>query len=102
MNIMNYPAILSILTLLLLSAAAGFGSRMRRRAKSGGEVDKDEFGVRLGATLTLLGLLIGFSFSMAISRYDQRKDYEEEEANAIGTEYLRADLIPDPARNAVQ
>ncbi len=42
----------------------------------------------------LLGLIIGFSFSMAISRYDQRKNYEEAEANAIGTEYVRADLLP--------
>ena len=52
------------------------------------------------ATLTLLGLIIGFSFSMAISRYDQRKVYEEAEANAIGTEYVRADLLPagDAAR----
>ncbi len=33
---------------------------------------------------------------MAISRYDQRKNYEEAEANAIGTEYVRADLLPDP------
>jgi len=48
----------------------------------------------LGATLTLLALIIGFSFSMAIGRYDQRKDYEEAEANAIGTEYLRVELLP--------
>ena len=46
------------------------------------------------ATLTLLALLIGFSFSMAISLYDQRKNYEEAEANAIGTEFGRADLLP--------
>jgi hypothetical protein len=45
-------------------------------------------------TLTLLGLLIGPRFSMAASRYDQRKNFEEAEANAIGTEYLRADLLP--------
>jgi hypothetical protein len=50
--------------------------------------------VVLAATLTLLGLIIGFSFSMAISRYDQRKNLEEEEANAIGTAYVRADLLP--------
>ena len=46
------------------------------------------------ATLTLLGLIIAFSFSMAVSRYDQRKNYEAEEANAIGTEYVRAALLP--------
>ena len=34
--------------------------------------------------MTLLGLLIGFTFSMAMSRYEQRKNYEEAEANAIG------------------
>jgi hypothetical protein len=50
------------------------------------------------ASLTLLALIIGFSFSMAISRYDQRKSYEEAEANAIGTEYLRAELLPAPDR----
>jgi hypothetical protein len=55
---------------------------------------RDDFGVVLAASLTLLGLIIGFSFSMAISRYDQRKNYEESEANAIGTEYVRADLLP--------
>jgi hypothetical protein len=42
----------------------------------------------------LLGLIIGFTFSMAIDRYDQRMVLEESEANAIGTEYLRADLLP--------
>src|SRR5208282_5602357 len=54
----------------------------------------------LAASLTLLGLIIGFSFSMAVTRYDQRKNYEEAEANAIGTEYLRADLLP--AANAAK
>jgi hypothetical protein len=41
-----------------------------------------------------LGLIIGFTFSMAVSRYDLRKNYEEEEADAIGTEYVRAGLLP--------
>jgi hypothetical protein len=58
------------------------------------ETERDDFTVVLGAMLTLLGLLIGFAFSMAVTRYDQRKNYEEAEANAIGTEYVRADLLP--------
>jgi hypothetical protein len=41
------------------------------------------------------GTLIGFSFSMTIARYDQRKALEEAEANAIGSEYLRADMLSD-------
>ena len=58
---------------------------------------RDEFNLVLTASLTLLGLIIGFSFSMAVSRYDQRKHYEEVETNAIGTAYLRADLLPADA-----
>jgi hypothetical protein len=54
---------------------------------------RHEYGIILAATLTLLGLLIGFSFSMAANRYDQRKNLEEAEANAIGTAFLRADLL---------
>ena len=53
-----------------------------------------DLGIIQTATLTLLGLIIGFTFSMAIERYDDRKVLEEAEANAIGTEYLRADLLP--------
>jgi hypothetical protein len=56
--------------------------------------EREDFGVILAAALTLLGLIIGFTFSMAITRYDLRKNYEEAEANAIGTEYVRADLLP--------
>ena len=56
--------------------------------------ERKDFDVVQAATLTLLGLILGFSFSMAVTRYDQRKNYEEAEANAIGTEYVRADLMP--------
>lgn len=58
------------------------------------EGERQDYDIVLTATLTLLGLVIGFSFSMVINRYDQRKNYEEEEANAIGTEYLRVGLLP--------
>ena len=58
------------------------------------EDERKDFDVVQAATLTLLGLILGFSFSMAVTRYDQRKNYEEAEANAIGTEYVRADLMP--------
>jgi hypothetical protein len=52
--------------------------------------------------LTLLALIIGFTFSMAIDRHDQREIFEEGEANAIGTEYLRADLLPPKAAAATK
>ena len=62
-----------------------------------GSLQPDEqqgFNIILTATLTLLSLILGFSFSMAITPYDQRKGYEEAEASAISTEYARAELLP--------
>ena len=66
---------------------------MLRKTQTLDEDIHRDFDVVLAATLTLLGLIIGFSFSMAISRYDQRKNLEEAEANAIGTAFVRADLL---------
>ena len=74
--------------------SAWIGASFRSKRRESEEELRQDFGVILVATLTLLGLIIGVSFSMAISRYDQRKNYEEAEANAIGTEYVRADLLP--------
>jgi hypothetical protein len=64
--------------------------------------ERENFDIVRNAALTLLALIIGFSFSMAVSRYDQRKNYEEAEANAIGTEYVRADLLPTEDRASVR
>lgn len=88
MNLMNFPLLVLVLSFLLLFLAAHLGDLLRNRVVPMKEEVRNDFGVFLGATLTLLGLLIGFSFSMAVSRYDQRKNYEEAEANAIGTEYV--------------
>jgi hypothetical protein len=97
--LLNFPGVIFVFSLLVLwfSARIGYALRKRRELDEGMHED---FGVILAATLTLLGLIIGFTFSMATSRFDQRKHYEEEEASAIGTEYVRADLMPaaDAAR----
>jgi hypothetical protein len=96
----NYPVILFVLSFITLWLAAWAGWVFRRWQGSLDDEMHEDFGFILAATLTLLGLIIGFSFSMATSRYDQRKNYEEAEANAIGTEYVRTDLLPptDAAR----
>jgi len=73
---------------------ARIGAILHSRYGELDEITLEDFKLVLGATLTLLGLIIGFTFSMAVSRYDQRKNLEEEEANAIGTEYVRADFLP--------
>jgi hypothetical protein len=90
---LDYPRILFLVSLLILWLSAQIGIVLRRR-RFVQEEERDDFGVVQAATLTLLGLIIGFSFSMATSRYDLRKTYEEAEANAIGTEYVRAGLLP--------
>ncbi len=72
------------------------GVCFRDRRQSAEENEREVFGTIMTAILTLLGLIVGFSFSMASYRYDQRKVLEEAEANAIGTEYVRADFQPAP------
>lgn len=99
-NMTDYPLLVFALSFLLLWLSVRIGLAASKRRRELGAALSEDFGVIQGATLTLLGLIIGFSFSMAIGRYDQRKNYEEEEANAIGTEYLRADLLP--AANAAK
>ncbi len=93
-NATDYPWLVFVLSFCVLGLAARIGVSVLRRQRKLEEDIREDFGVILAASLTLLGLLIGFSFSMAINRYDQRKNYEEAEANAIGTEYVRAALLP--------
>src|SRR5271166_4187217 len=102
-NLMNFPILLFFPTVIILWLAARYGAVVRRRRPLQ-EGERDDFGIVQSATLTLLALLIGFTFSMAITRYDLRKNYEEAEANAIGTEYVRVGLLPpaDAARLQVQ
>jgi hypothetical protein len=93
---MNWPLIVFLFSFVLMWASAQIGAHCFKGSRKLEGDERDAFGFVLGAVLTLLGLIIGFSFSMAIGRYDQRKNYEEEEANAIGTEYVRADLLAPP------
>jgi hypothetical protein len=92
-RVLDHPLLLFALSFLILWLAARFGaSLLRRWVKLDSDAHKD-FATILATTLTLNGLIIGFTFSMSIGRYEQRKNYEEAEANAIGTEYVRADLM---------
>jgi hypothetical protein len=93
-NPMDSPLLVFVLSFFALWLSKRIGISLRRRQRNMEEDMREDFGVILAATLTLLGLIIGFTFSMAISRYDQRKNYEEAEANAIDTEYVRADILP--------
>jgi hypothetical protein len=101
-ELLNHPGLLALLCLVALWAVAVLGAWIRVRLRASRETDQEDLSLVVSAALTLLGLVIGFTFSMATNRYDQRRLYEEEEANAIGTEYVRADLLPGPEREAVR
>jgi hypothetical protein len=81
-------------SLVLLWAAAWGGALLRRWPLA--DKRRRDFGIILGVTLTMLSIIIGFTFSMASNRYELRKSDEAAEANAIGTEYARAELLPPP------
>ncbi len=97
---MNYPQLIFVVSFIVLWSAVHVGHYLQKKFRPLDDDHRDDFNVVQGSALTLLGLLIGFTFSMAITRYDARKIYEETEANAIGTEYVRAGLLPaaDTAR----
>src|SRR5215471_16267189 len=92
-RIIDHPSIVFLVSLFAQWGAAYAGD-VFRRWRPIGKNEREDFNTVLTATLTLLALIISFSFSMAVSRYDQRKNYEQAEASAIGTEYARADLLP--------
>lgn len=91
---LNHPFYLFALSFALLWLSARIGAWLRTARSQPEDVIREALAVVLGAALTLLALMIGFTFSMAGGRYDQRKNCEEAEANAIGTEYVRIDLLP--------
>ena len=93
-RLMNFPAVIFALSFIVLWLSGRIGTSFRNRRHKLEDIASGDASLILASTLTLLGLIIGFTFSMATSRYEQRKTYEEAEANAIGTEYVRADLLP--------
>jgi hypothetical protein len=99
--ILNSPFIVFIVSLVAQWLAAYVGYFLRGRRRPVRKDEREDLDIVQTAILTLLAPIIGFSFSMAVSRYDVRKTYEEA-SNAIGTEYLRADLLPVESVTAVR
>ena len=78
------------------------GFHLGRRAASGtSDRARSEVGTIQAALLGLLALLLGFTFAMAMSRFEVRKQLVLDEANAIGTTYLRAQILPEPQRREI-
>jgi hypothetical protein len=91
---LDSPFIVFVISLAAQWVGAFFGDLIHKWVHRLSKVELMDFDKIQAAALTLLALIIGFTFSMAVTRYDQRKNYEAAEANAIGTEYVRAELLP--------
>ena len=96
-----------VVLVLVLPAAALLGWRLgrgrrRRRLAAGQEIDMVVGETTLGAILAILGLLLAFSFGHALSQFETRKAAMIDEAAALGTAFLRADVLDEPGRTELQ
>jgi hypothetical protein len=87
---------LFLASVVIFFAAAEVGYRVGARTGKAGE--ESNLGVVLGGLLGLLAILLGFTVSMAGNRFETRRSLVVQEANAVGTAWLRTDLLPEPQR----
>lgn len=100
--LVDRPWLLLAAGFLLLWAVARGGAYLKMRRAGISSAEHSDLDLVRNATFTLLSVILGFSLSMAVSRYDLRKTYEAEEANAIGTAYARLDLLPEETQAATR
>src|SRR3954449_12947957 len=89
---------LALLILAVVGAATLAGHLGGRYLRQHSGTLREPFGVLQGALLGVVGLILAFGLSLAVGRYEDRRAATVAEANAIGTTYLRAQLLAEPAR----
>ena len=89
---------LALLILAVIGGATALGYTIGRYLRQHEAKLREPFGVLQGALLGVVGLILAFGLSLAVGRYEDRRAATVDEANAIGTSYLRAQLIAEPAR----
>ena len=97
-----HPVMFFLFVVVLLWLGTLVGGHLRIRRQKVLSEETGTFKTLEGAVLALLGLLLGFTFSMGVSRYDQRKNLEISEANDITNAWLRTAMLPEPVRSTVQ
>lgn len=92
-------AVMSVFLMLMMEAGRRFGHYRKKR-----DPDAADAGISTvdGAIYGLLGLVIAFTFSGAATRFDHRRDLVTQEANAIGTAFLRVDLLPPAVQPVIK
>ncbi|WP_313442159.1 hypothetical protein [Novosphingobium sp.] len=94
--------ILLIIVIGITWAGMRVGIKATTKARAADSLDEDDVnGAIVPAVLGLLALLLGFTFALAIDRFETRRALVLEEANAIGTAYLQAQVLPQPHRERV-
>jgi hypothetical protein len=94
-----WSGLFAALVMVLLAAEIGF--RLGRRQGQGSLQERSAVSQLQASLLGLLALLLGFTFAMAQSRYEMRRELTVDDANAIGTTYLRARTLPEPYRGRI-
>lgn len=89
---------LFLFLLAVVGVSIGVGATIGRKLRDRPTAQREPVGVVQGALLGLVGLMLAFGLSMAVSRYDGRRQLVVAEANDIGTTYLRAQLLDEPQR----
>ena len=90
---------LALLVLAVVAAATIGGHLVGGHMRKESDTLREPFGVLQAALLGVVGLILAFGLSLAVGRYEDRRAATVAEANAIGTTYLRAQLIAEPARS---
>jgi len=101
-SLIDDPRLIFLASFVSLSIAVWWGGAILSQSSLRPRGTDNNFNVIQNASLTLLALIIGFSFAMAIERYDARKNLEEGEANAISTELLRSELLSAPQSSNIK
>ena len=95
--------LIALVLVVLLALASEAGFRLGRRKRHAPAIrEETQFTSIEGALLALLSLLLGFTFAMALSRFEYRKQMVVQESNAIGTAALRAQLLKEPHQAEAQ
>ena len=94
--------LLFLATILVVCTAVEFGYQLGRYRRNHSPEKDAPVGAMVGAMLGLLAFILAFTFGLAASRFDERRHTVLDDANAIGTSYLRAGLLPEPQRTEIQ
>jgi len=89
---------LALILIAIVFGATALGVVLGRAARNRSEHLREPLGVLQGALLSLVGLVLAFGLALAVGRYESRRAAVVDDANAIGTTYLRAQTLAEPMR----